>query len=168
MTARIARQFATVIIALQTTLLMPQAEAQGNCEGKWARLSVYAGSYDIDPVLNDSEVSVALTKMLGSERAHLLENLNVGGVIDLISCNLVIDGNAAHRGGEENAVLVLKLFDGTITAGMLTEGRIRIFTGSESYANVPLPLKDWIAVVNSEFRFRFDPPANADLIIIEP
>ena len=73
-----------------------------------------------------------------------------------------------HGGGEENALLVVELATGTVTAGMLTGGRFKIYTNGPDYSAVPIALKDWIAVVSSGFNFRFDAPANADVISVEP
>jgi hypothetical protein len=157
-----------VVILLQATVFMRQVPAQANCEGKWARLSAYAGSYDTDAVLDDSDVKAAISKMLGTEAEHFLANLSVRGTADLIGCNLVIEGNADHAGGEEHALLVVELASGTVTAGMLTAGRFKIYTSGVDYSAVPIVLKDWMAVVSSGFNFRFDAPANADVISVGP
>ena len=158
----------TAMFLLQFLMLSPAVQAQVNCDGKWARLNAYAGSYDTDAVLNDSEVKAAIAKLLGSETEHFLANLSVRGMADLIGCNLVIEGNADHGGGEENALLVVTIADGSVTVGMLTQGRFKIYTTGTDYSSVPMPLKDWIAVVSSSFSFRFDPPANADVISVKP
>jgi hypothetical protein len=160
---------AGIAIAACSTLSTPHdAAAQDVCPGAWARLLPYAGSYDTDALLGDRDVAAALSSLLGAQRDHLLANLSVRGAADLVSCNLVIEGNADHRGGEENAIVAISLGSGTVAAAMLSDGRVKIYAVGDDYFSVPIPIKDWLAVAAAQFGYRFDPPANVDLVLTKP
>lgn len=156
--------FIAAVLTLQFVLVMPSVRAQVNCVGKWERFNAYAGSYDTFAVLNDAEVHASIESLLGGESEHLLANLSTRGQADLIACYLVMEGNADHKGGEENGLLVIDIATGEVAAGILSAGKISIYTTADDYPSLPLPLKDWIAVVKSDFKFRFDPPDNFELI----
>ena len=118
-------ELATLSIALTAHAVA----AEEACPGAWARLLQHAGSYDTDSILNDREVAAALSRLLGAERDHLLANLSVRGAADLVSCDLVIEGNADHRGAEENGIVAISLTQGSVAAAMLSAGRIKIYRG---------------------------------------
>jgi hypothetical protein len=106
--------------------------------------------------------------LLGTELEHLLENLSVRGSADLKSCELVIEGNADHRGGEENGIVAVSLYSGTVAAGLFSGGRFTLYVQGDDYFSVPLSIKDWIAVVVTAFDYRFEPPANTRLVSTAP
>lgn len=159
-------------IALVAGMLIgPQTYAQSVCSGKLAGLMPYAGTYRSRQLLDEPKVSSALSQLLGAEVAHLKNNLNVTGPVDLISCNLVISGNAPHRGGEEEAIVAISLYSARVTAAISSKGHINIYAdtgktlpGMAYEEAVPLAIKDWLAVIYTRDYFRFHPPANARLL----
>jgi hypothetical protein len=157
-----------VFVAGLGTMPMPSAFAQQACEGKLSRLFEHAGGYDTDAILDDPLVAVELRRLLGSELEHLRENLGVRGGADLKSCDLVIEGNANHRGTEENGIVTVNLVSGAVAAGILSAGRITLYAVGDGYFSMPLAIRDWIAVVAAGFNYRFEPPAGTQLEMAEP
>ncbi|MGH8127148.1 MAG: hypothetical protein ACRETC_02120 [Gammaproteobacteria bacterium] len=153
---------------LLAVLYTPTADA---CTGKLVRLLTYAGEYKTTQLLNAAVVGDALKRLLGSEFAHLKRNLDVSGPVDLVSCDLIIAGNAPHQGGEENAIIVINVYSGAVAAAILSQSKIAIYADSAktmagmTYEEaVPLAIKDWLAVIYTKDYFRFHPPANARLL----
>lgn len=149
----------------------PPAHAQEGCAGELAGLMSYAGTDRGLQLLDEAPVAATLQKQLGPEVAHLKRNLAVAGPVDLISCDLVLSGNAEHRGGEENAIVDIDLYSGAVAAAILSQGKIAIYAdtgktlpGMEYAEAVPLAIKDWLAVVYTKFYFLSQPPPNARLL----
>jgi hypothetical protein len=128
----------------------------------------YAGSYETNQLLADSRVRGELAAVLGAELAHLRRNLFVAGSVDLIGGWLAISGNAAHQGGEEEAIVCIAEKPVTVQAAILTGGRIRAFSRVQGYDGLSICIKDWITQANSAHRDRFQKPANVDLIRPRP
>jgi hypothetical protein len=103
-----------------------------------------------------------------TELAHLRRNLFVAGSVDLIGGWLAISGNAAHQGGEEEAIVCIAEKPVTVQAAILTAGRIRVFSRAQGYDGLSICIKDWITQANSEHRDRFQQPGNVDLIRPRP
>lgn len=123
----------------------------------------YAGNYDTDALLRESFVSGALDTLLGAEKQHFMENLDVRGSVDLVSGVLSLAGNAVHGGGEEEAVLCLEPRNCTVSAGLLSAGEITVYSPDPEYDAQNLCIKDWITQVNSAHRDRFWKPNNVRL-----
>lgn len=146
------------------------AYAESGCTGKAAGLLDYAGTYRSAQLLDETTVAAALHRLLGPELARLRRNLAVAGPVDLVSCNLVVAGNAEHAGGDENAIVAVNVASGGVAAAILSRGRISIyadtagFPAGMEYAAVPLAVKDWLAVVYTKFYFRSHPPVAARLV----
>lgn len=126
-------------------------------------VTLYAGSYDTDALLREPFVSGALDKLLGDEKPHFMANLDVRGSVDLVSGVLAVAGNAAHHGGEEEAVLCVAPFNCAVSAGLLSDGVITIYSASLEYDGQNLCIKDWITQVNSAHRDRLWKPDNVQL-----
>ena len=150
---------------------MISAQACSNT-GKLAGLLHYAGSSrgDITTTLEDDPaVRARLERVPASVRAHLKRNLDVRGPVDLVACHLVLSGNAAHMGGEENAILDVNLYSGAVTAALLSHGRIIIYldqdptAGSTYDAAVPVAVRWWAAMAANGFSAAAKPPPNARL-----
>lgn len=124
----------------------------------------FAGSYDSDALLREPCVAVALDSLLGREKNHFLENIDVRGSIDLVSNTLSLTGNAPHHGGEEEGVLCISAPGCSVSAGLLSGGTITVFSTAAGYDNQNLCIKDWITQVNSGHRDRFYRPANVTVV----
>ena len=160
-----ARSFALLLLGLAALGRSGQSQAAPPDRSLVRR---YAGSYETDQLLVDSRVRSALAAVLGTELAHLRRNLFVAGSVDLVGGWLTISGNAAHQGGEEEAVVCIAEKPVAVHAAILTAGRIRVFSRAAGYDGLPLCIMDWITQANSEHRDRFQKPANVDLIRPRP
>lgn len=153
-----------VSLLLLMSAVSPARAGQG-CSGVLSRLMPYAGTYYSAQLLKQPAVSSALGRLLGDEEQHLKNNLNVAGPIDLIGCSLVVSGNAEHQGGTQEAVVAIDVHSGKVSAAILSAGRIAIYTVGGHYGtDVPLAIKDWLAVVYTRGYFRIHPPSNARVL----
>lgn len=127
-----------------------------------------AGDYKAYDILEDAKLKSILKKMLGKEFNHLVTNLDVMGPVDLIGGNIVLQGNASHKGNEEMALLDINLYSGVVCAAIYSKGKIEIFTDKQNYSksdnnnymNVPISIKDWLAVIGSNLKYRMEKPGN--------
>lgn len=157
------------LVLIATLMALPSMALAGpRCSGELSRLMTYAGSYEADQLLDDPQVSTALKALLGPELEHLKRNLDVHGPVGLRGCELVLEGNAPHAGGLENGIVSVSIYDGTVSAGILSGGRITIYQNDSDYAAVPIGIKDWIAAVESAFSYRARIPNNATLVTPAP
>jgi hypothetical protein len=146
--------FLIVFVVLSTTLF---AQTQNDF--------LHFKSYDI---LEDKKLKPILKKILGKEYQHFVSNLDIIGSVDLISGGICLEGNASHKGGEEMAKLDVNLYTGIVTAAILSKGKIDVYTDrkdykkhdQENYMNLPISIKDWIAVLSTDLKYRFDKPKN--------
>lgn len=111
-----------------------------------------------------------MKKLVGAELSQLETNLTVSGPVALISCELVVEGNAPHQGGGRNAILSVSLYSGRMTAGILDRGRISVFAMPYArgapliYDHLPAHVRDWVHVAASGFQSRGKPPADFRLL----
>ena len=164
---RLLLVFAAIVCALAAA----NARAQEACPDAAHDLLHYAGTYQSVQLLAEPAVAAKLKKLLGPELAHMKRNLDVVGPVDLISCDLVISGNAEHQGGEENAIVAIDIHSGAVAAAIMSQGKIAIYAdtgktmaGMAYEEAVPLAIKDWLAVIYTKFYFRLHPPANTRLL----
>ncbi|MFZ2323845.1 MAG: hypothetical protein WAV89_09120 [Ignavibacteriaceae bacterium] len=137
-------------------------------QNDFSRFKVFVGDYKSNEILTDKTLKPILKKILGKEYQHFIGNLDVIGAVDLISGGIVLEGNAPHNGGEEMAKLDINLYSGIVTAAILSKGKIDIYTDRKNYKkqdennymNLPISIKDWIAVISTQLKYRFDKPAN--------
>jgi hypothetical protein len=71
----------------------------------------YLRNADVEKILTDMKLQPMLRKMMAGDFERLIKRLEVSS-IETTDKNLVISGLAAHKGGEEEAVLVIPI-DGT-------------------------------------------------------
>jgi hypothetical protein len=137
-------------------------------QNDFSHFKVFAGDYKSYEVLEDKKLKPILKKILGKEYQHFISNLDVIGSVDLISGGIVLEGNASHGGGEEMAKLDVNLYSGVVTAAILSKGKIDVYTdrkdykkqNPDNYMSLPISIKDWIALIVTELKYRFDKPAN--------
>lgn len=145
-----------------TSLVFAQAK------NDFTHLKQYGGDYYSDQVLNDTKVNPLLKKMMGKEYQHLRDNLSVTGAVDVIAGAIVIQGNADHKGGEEMAIIDINLYSTVIRAAIFSKNKITVYCSKESdeyfksndYFSLPVSIKDWIAVVNTNLEYRMNQPKN--------
>ncbi len=96
--------------------------------GKLGHLSQYIGTTNYETVFDDSFVRRAMEKLLGDNVPHLRQNLKSRGAIDLEGSELVLWGGKPHEGNLERAVLIVDIYDGTVHAGIFSNGQTTIFS----------------------------------------
>lgn len=137
-------------------------------QNDFSHFKVFVGDYKSYEVLEDKKLKPILKKILGKEYQHFISNLDAIGSVDLISGSIVLEGNASHGGGEEMAKLDVNLYSGVVTAAILSKGKIDVYTdrkdykkqNPDNYMSLPISIKDWIALIVTELKYRFDKPAN--------
>ena len=137
-------------------------------QNDFSYFKIFAGDYKSYEVLEDKKLKPILKKILGKEYQHFISNLDIIGSVDLISGGIVLEGNASHGGGEEMAKLDVNLYNGVVTAAILSKGKIDVYTdrkdykkqNPDNYMSLPISIKDWIALIVTELKYRFDKPAN--------
>ena len=137
---------------------------QGQESHKYTHLKTYVGGDAVENVLQDEILNPVLKKIMGKEYRHLIGNLSVTGGVDFISGSIVVDGNAPHQGGSEMAILDINLYTGKVTAAIYQEGTIKIYSdkgkAGNNYNSVPISIKDWLAVISTNYNYRSSMPGN--------
>ncbi|MGA7799293.1 MAG: hypothetical protein WCC36_00645 [Gammaproteobacteria bacterium] len=162
-------------LALSLLVLVQFFAAAQACSkaGKLAGLIHYAGSVtgDFPTALDgDPAVQARLQRLSPAVQAHLKRNLDVRGPVDLVSCHLVISGNADHMGGEENAILDVNLYSGAVTAAILSHGHITVYLDKDPTAGpvydaaVPPAVRRWAAMAATDFHGIGRPPPNTEVM----
>ena len=153
-----------VASALALLLMVPLcAAAQGSAR---PLLKKYIGNPDTDALLKEPAVRSQLESMLGKQLPKLIQNLNVKGDVELINGALALSGNAAHKGGEEEAIVCIADAGPVpyVEAAIYSKGKVTVFTKSPQYDGVTLCVKDWITQVNSGHRDRMAQPKNVQVV----
>jgi hypothetical protein len=153
-----------IIIICIVTVFAEAAAAQGDAASGRAMIGKYAGSYATGAFLKEPAVHTELQKLLGAEMSHLMDNLNVKGAVDLSGETLSVNGNAPHKGTEEEAIVCVTPFNMTVEAAILSNGTVTVFTRAEKYEYMSICIKDWITLVNSGHADRFEQPANVRVV----
>ena len=111
---------------------------------KLGHLSRYIGSDDYETVFNDPFVRRAMKDLLGNNVSLFLRNIQVRGPIGFEGFGLVLDGNKPHEGDKESAVLIVDLYDGEIHAGIMSKGKITVYSKALRYAHLPIAIRQWV------------------------
>ena len=158
-------------IATATTLAVTLLAATGALAqntGAPARplFKKYIGNPDTDALLKEPAVRTRLEAMLGKQLAQLLRNLDVRSDVELIGGALALRGNAAHKGGEEEAIVCIADHGPVplVEAAIFSRGRVTVFAKAPQYDYLTLCVKDWITQVNSGHRDRFTQPKNVQVV----
>jgi hypothetical protein len=152
-------------VATFLALLAAPGAAQASCSGRFAKLAALAGA-DQGQFLTHRAVRTRLAQLMGPELAHLKTNLSVAGPVALVGCELVVEGNAPHQGGEQNALVSFDLYRGIVTSAILDHGRVFVRSTIDrsrdpnEYSHLPAHVRDWVFVAANGFRSRIEPPRN--------
>ena len=123
--------------------------------GKLGHLSQFIGTTNYEAVFDDSFVRRAMEKLLGDNVSHLLQNMEVRSPIESEGPELAFWGNKAHEAHLENAILIVDIYDGTIHAGIFSNGQTTIFSKVDKetadyfqpevvYGFLPEALRRWV------------------------
>jgi hypothetical protein len=114
-------------------------------DGKLAHLKQYIGTYKTDEVLDDPQVDATLDGLMSPlEKQVLRQNLDVRGPIEFIGNSLFIQGNRAHAGGSDTAIISIRLTDGDISAAVQHDGQVLVYSRERMVSNLPPPIYTFI------------------------
>ncbi len=139
--------------------------------GKLGHLSRYIGTTKYEAVFNDPFVRRAMEKLLGDNVSHLLQNMEVRSPIESEGSELALWGNKAHEAHLENAILIVDIYDGTIHAGIFSNGQTTIFSKVDKetgdyfepevvYGFLPEALRRWVRWDEIEELMKSEPKIN--------
>lgn len=160
------------LLILLVALALPSSASAG-CTGEFAALAKYAGEYP-EKLFQEPVISSRMRELMGPALARLETDLDVRGTVALINCELVVEGNAPHQGGARHAIVSFDLHSGTMTIGMLDNGRVTVVSSptplrdSSNYSHLPSHVRDWAFVAAEGFRSRGKPPPNVILALSVP
>ena len=123
-------------------------------QSKFQDLHKYIGTYLAEEFINDPAVLPKLETLTGKNLDLIRTNLNVHGQIDLCGCNLVVQGNAPHKGFEENVIVLFDLVSGDVTAGIKSEtfkGKLIIYNRLKDYNELPFAIKQWLSFISQDY-----------------
>ena len=165
---RPGRLAALAVIAAAAAVAVSGAVAQGGGVPTRPLLKKYIGNPDTDALLKEPAVRAQLEALLGKQLPKLIANLNVKGEVELSNGALMLNGNAPHKGGEEEAIVCIADAGPVpyVEAAIFSKGKVAIFTKSPQYDGVMLCVKDWITQVNSGHRDRFTQPKNVQIAVV--
>lgn len=114
--------------------------------GALGHLASLIGTYHTGEVLDDPMVTAALARLVpDAPRVAISRNLQVAGPVDFIAGYLVLSGNAPHAGGEDEAQVWLKVYDGSAIV-VLTQGGMRtLYADEDRYSYLPKVLRAQLA-----------------------
>jgi hypothetical protein len=156
-----ARKNKSTNVAIKRPALEGATGRHALCSGRFSNLMKYVGDMPRE-FIEEPEVSSRMANLMGQTLPRLKANLDVSGTVDLIGCELVVQGNARHQGGEHNAILSFSVYSGKMTVGMLDGKELVVRTnpaGTEVYDHLPAHVRDWLFIAASGFRSRGEPPA---------
>lgn len=153
------------LVALTHAASPPAQPAEAAAKALMAK---YAGSPDSGALLKEPAVRAQLQKLVGAQLPHLEQNLDVAGDIEVIGGTLSISGNAPHGGTEEEGVVCVAPMGPVVQAAIFSKGQVTVFAGEATYEYLLRCVKDWITLVNSGHKDRFEQPQNVRVIAPPP
>lgn len=130
---------------------------ENSAVGRLAHLNKYIGSYNYDAILEDSYIKIQLRGMLGDDSIHLKRNFEMHAPIGLYKSYLVLMGNAPKQSENENAILCIDLISSKVTAAISSGNKIKLYSREEKYELLPVPILEWIYIINSGQRINYKP-----------
>jgi hypothetical protein len=134
------------VLAIAILAAAPVAEAEGIDwkKGALQHLAPLIGTYDYEVVLEDPAVHAALSRLAGAQLDRIVANLQTRGTIDFIDGHLVLTGLAPHRGGEEEATVWIRIYDGEVRAALLHAGTMTLFAAERHFHYLPKLLRAFL------------------------
>lgn len=146
MMTRRARLFSTAVLAGTIAAAVAQAQDVDWKKGKLANLAPTIGTYRYAEVLGDPAVKQSIEELLpNAARATLEKNLETSAPIDFVDGYLVLSGNAPHGGGEESALLWIKIYDGKIHVALQQDRKWTLYANEAKFEYLPRQLRMTIA-----------------------
>lgn len=154
----------TLAVVLLMSMIWPCASLAA-CTGEYAGLETYAGQYASDSFFDEPLIASSLARLPLELRTHLRRNLSVSGSFGLADCHIVLTGNAAHMGTEQDAMLDVDLATGTILAVIHDRVRVDVYRIDAAASDAPLPswsslpewMQEWIVKADTGFSEQVPP-----------
>lgn len=109
-----------------------------------ARLKTLSGGYNVVEVLQEPFIREQLRDGLKAHYSELLVNLSVRSQWKPVSACVFLTGQAPHRGGEQDAILVV-CADGSAHAAILNRGKRIVFSPADRFEAIPEPIRAFLA-----------------------
>lgn len=128
---------------------MPNASAQVdhtvNWRAKAEKVEPFIGSMNYAPIFNDPDIARELDAILGKNKAHFMENIQVAVPIFFDGVGLLLRGGRPHENHRESAILLLTTNPrGPIYAGIHSDGQRTIYTRAATWDELPRSIKEWV------------------------
>lgn len=137
-------------LCLALNLLGPAAWALDLKQGRLGHLAPLIGTYRHQEILADPAVQDTLAALVPAEAMPaLLRNLDVVGPVDFISGHLVFAGNRAHHGGEDEAMVWIRIHDGSIRVALKQQGLTAVYARERQYGDLPLAMRIYLSVADN-------------------
>ncbi len=147
----------TTICALFAPILVnsQQSDSDG---GSWENLRSFVGTRNVDSVLSDNRVELALEGLRPDDLQSLLERLATVAPIGFDGNCLIIRGNMARRGDSDVGQIFICTHTQEVHAATFSGTELTIFSNEQSYDHLPYDFRLWI----DAYRLRFDLPASVE------
>lgn len=161
-TAEVKHLATALLVTASLLLSVPgSAETIDWKKGKLGHLSTLIGTEQVEKVLADPAVQKAISGVMATALiGKLKQNLQVRGAIDFIDGNLVLSGNAPHRGDTDTASVWIKIYDGTVRVVLQSDGKTTLYAKDDKYDYLPYMLR--AALVTQDYRSVLKPPAGVN------
>jgi hypothetical protein len=143
------------------------AAAPADDETARAQIARYVGTWQVEAFLAKPGVRDELHALLGPRLGALERNLSVNGGVEFIGGLLAVRGNAPRRGTEEEAVVCVQPSGATpaVHAAIYSERAVSVFSRQVRFTWLPVCIRDWVTLVNTEHAGRFAQPANVRMVV---
>lgn len=131
-----------------------------------ALIDRYVGTWDVEAFLAEPAIQAELHALLGATLERVMENLYATAGVEYYGSGLLVSGNAAHAGGEEEAIVCVQPSSGLpqVHVGVHSKGRITLYSRHEKYEHLPTCIKDWVGLTNARHAHRLQRPQNVRLV----
>lgn len=135
-------------------------------KGKWGHLAPLIGTYQLQTVLDDPQVSAALDKVIDEKQKKIfMKNMDVTSPIGFDGDCLVITGNAEEGGNSETAFLNVCLYAGKVHVGIQSDSSVMVYASEDTYNELPLSLRQW-AYGTKDFKTFWSQPSYVQMTTI--
>jgi hypothetical protein len=114
-------------------------------KGRLERLIPYIGTYKYEQILDDPDVMQALSRLARDQIKIIEANLEVRSPINFEDGNLVLQGNRAHQGMTELAIVEIKIYDGTVRAALRHDGKVFLYADDSEFRYIPWGVRRFVS-----------------------
>jgi hypothetical protein len=97
-------------------------------KGELGNLYRYTGTYETDGFMNEPQVSEELKKMGKADLKQLKTNLSTGGPIEFFNSYYIVQGNKAHSGDSDIALLMVNNYNKKFYAVIVSKPNMKVIT----------------------------------------